>query len=65
MPGTSCFLVVFWAQKERNVRCLTKFHGKPLIIERQFSENVTVFILGFTLCVLVGFWPKTEQKVRF
>ena len=37
------FLTGFWSKKGQNVRFQADFRGKPLIIERQFFQNVTVF----------------------
>ena len=46
------------------MRFQTVFQRKPLTIERQFSQNVTVFMLG-TACFLTSFWSKIGQNVRF
>ena len=54
----------FSPKKDQNVRFPAKFQGKAHIIERQFSQNVRVFMLG-TVCFLTGFWLKQEQNVRF
>ena len=49
MIGTSCFLDVFFPKTEQNVRFQTNFLGKPDIIGRQFSQNVTVFYARYSL----------------
>ena len=37
------FLTSFWSIKDQNVRFQADLQWKPIIIERQFSQNVTVF----------------------
>ena len=44
MIGTACFLTGFWKRKEQNLRYQADFQEKTLIIERQFFQNVTVFM---------------------
>ena len=43
------FLEVFDQKKEHNVRFQTDFYGKPNIIERQFSQNVTVLYVRYSV----------------
>ena len=58
----------FCPKKEQKVRFQTDFQRKPLIMERQFSQNVTVFMLG-TACfynwVLVKKRTKREISGQF
>ena len=49
MIGTSCFQKVFCLKKEQNVIFQTDFYGKPNIIERQFSQNVTVLYARYSV----------------
>ena len=58
----------FWTKKEQNVRFQADFQAKPLLIERQFLQNVTVFMLGTTCCFnqfLVKERTKREISGRF
>ena len=55
------FLTGFWSKKGQNVRFQADFLGKPLIIERQFFQNVTVFMIG-TSCILDVFLSKKRTK---
>ena len=43
------------------MRFQADFLGKPLIIERQFFQNVTVFMIG-TSCILDVFLSKKRTK---
>ena len=43
------FLIFFGPKKENNVRFQTNFQGKANIIERQFSQNVTVFYARYSV----------------
>ena len=43
MTGTACFLTGFWSKKAQNVRFQADFQGKPLILERQFFQNVVFY----------------------
>ena len=49
MIDTSFFLDFFCQKKEQKVRFQTDFQGKPNIIERQFSQNVTVFYARYSV----------------
>ena len=60
MIGTSCFKMFFCPKKEQNVRFQTNFQGKAYIIERQFSQYVTVFMLG-TACFFNRFLIKKKR----
>ena len=40
---------VFFCQKEQKVRFQTDFQGKPNITVRQFSQNVTVFYVRYSV----------------
>ena len=51
----------FSPKKDQNVRFPAKFQGKAHIIERQFSQNVRVFMLG-TVCFFNRFLVKTRTK---
>ena len=64
MIGTICILDMFLTNKEQNVDFQTNFKRKPIIIERQFSQNVSVFMLG-TGCIFNWFLVKKERNVIF
>ena len=49
MIDTSFFFRFFLSKKEQKVRFQTDFQGKPNIIERQFSQNVTVFYARYSV----------------
>ena len=52
------------SKKEQKVRFQTDFQGKPNIIERQFSQNVTVFYARYSV-FFSRFLVNKEQNVRF
>ena len=62
MTGTACFLTGFWSKKGQNVRFQADFQGKPLIIERQFFRNVTVFYDRYLHLVFYMFLSKKRTK---
>ena len=41
--GSACFSNLFLLKKEQNVKFQINYQGNVYIIERQFSQNVTVF----------------------
>ena len=53
------FFRCFLSKKEQNVRFQNDYQGKPLIIERQFSQNGTVFMVG-TACFFN--WVLVEKQ---
>ena len=48
-PEKICFSDVFLSKKRENVRFQTIFSGKSHIIERQFSQNVTVSYVRYSV----------------
>ena len=60
-----CFLnIIFWCKKQQNVRCQTDFQGKPNIIERHFSQNITVFYARYSMLFYTVFGQKrTKRKI--
>ena len=49
MIDTSFFLDFFLSKKEQKVRFQTDFYVNPNIIERQFSQNVTVLYARYSV----------------
>ena len=68
MIGTASFFNRFMVNKEQDVRFQAGFHAKPLIIEGQFFQNVTVlhdrYILFFG-CFFVNKRTKREISDQF
>ena len=61
MTGTACFFNWFLVKKRTKREISGRFSGKTLIIERQFFQNVTVFMIG-TSCILDVFLSKKRTK---
>ena len=64
MIGIIFILDLFLSRKEQNVCFQKNYQRKPIIIERQFSQNVSVFMLG-TGCIFNWFLVKKERNVIF
>ena len=56
------FLTDVRSKKEQYVRFQADFQGKPLIIERQFFQNVTVFMIGMYILFFRCFGQKKNKR---
>ena len=52
----------FSQKKDQNVRFPAKFQEKANIIERQFSQNVTVIYARYSAFYVTGFWSKRTKR---
>ena len=50
------------SKKEQKVRFQTEFQGKPNITERQFSQNLTVFNLRYSVLFYQVFSQKRNKR---
>ena len=58
----SSLFCCFLSKKEQKVRFQTDFQGKPNITERQFSQNLTVFNLRYSVLFYQVFSQKRNKR---